>query len=198
MHLVRVPKENENMADATVGAWLVEVGREVEADTPVASLITDKAEFELEAGAAGTILAQAVPVKSTVPVGTVLAAIGGPGEELPDIDALNRELLPARKKKRTAGAPRYGAPNVRATPAARRMAREAGVDLAEIAESAGGPVREKDVVAFLQERGNGPGAAPPPGLSPRSAFTRTVGTRARPSVGNPPPARVAVLLYGRF
>ena len=127
MHLVRLPKENENMAEATLGAWLVETGAQVQADTPIASLITDKAEFEIEAETAGVLLARAVPVKSTLPVGAVLAAIGQAGEEPPDLVAMNAEFLgtaaPAPAgRRRGAG---LGDRDVRATPAARRMATEA-------------------------------------------------------------------------
>jgi holo-[acyl-carrier protein] synthase len=150
VHLVKLPKVNENMSEATLAAWLVPVGARVDKGAPIASILTDKAEFELEADAAGVMLAQAVPVKSTVPVGAVLAAIGEAGEKVPDLSAMNADVLAAPASRPAAPARREGSADVRATPAARKMAKEAGVNLAEVANTAGGVVREEHVKAFME------------------------------------------------
>lgn len=141
MHELKLTRENENMTEATIGAWLVAEGEPVKADTPVVSVITDKAEFELEAGAEGFLRLQAVPVKSTVPVGTVLALVGAADEALPDIDATAES------------APQNSAPqNIRATPAARRLAKEKNIDLAEVAKTSGGVVREEHIHAYRKDK----------------------------------------------
>jgi len=135
------------MEEATLGRWLVREGETIAAGQSVAELITDKVAYEYQSPAAGVVLVQLIAEKSVIPVGTALAAVGTAGEALPDREAVtarNHQLAAARDSRlrtlqdATAGAaspappapPSGGA--VRATPAARRLARERGIDLATI------------------------------------------------------------------
>jgi len=135
------------MEEATIGQWLVAPGAVVVAGQPLAELITDKVAYEYQSPSAGTILAILPPAKSVVPVGTVLAIVGEPDEAVTNLAALeaeNHRLAAAREaslaavNEAVAGqpVPEAAAPpqrqGVRATPAARRLARERGVDLATI------------------------------------------------------------------
>lgn len=135
------------MEEATLGCWLVTEGETISVGQSVAELITDKVAYEYQSPEAGTLLIRVVAEKSVMPVGTVLAAIGTAGESVDDLEAIrerNRQLAAERDAKlralqdATAGSteacssarPAGGA--VRATPAARRLARERGIDLATI------------------------------------------------------------------
>lgn len=134
------------MEEASIGRWLVQVGDTVTDGQPIAELITDKVAYEFASPIAGTLLAILPSEKSVVPVGTTLAVLGAPGETVPDLPALeaeNRRLFAAREAaltetqlattvQETTPAARPSGGQVRATPAARRLARERGVDLATL------------------------------------------------------------------
>ena len=165
MTTVEMPKANENLTEATLDRWLVKEGSEVSLNQPLCEIITDKAKFELPAPAAGVVLKILAPERALLPVGYALCAIGGAGERAPDgLAARNEKLLAAHRGLTTAlealpaGAapvPLAGGPAVRATPVARRLAKEAGIDLAEIVKKYAltAPVTEKDVRRFLNQEG---------------------------------------------
>jgi pyruvate dehydrogenase E2 component (dihydrolipoamide acetyltransferase) len=134
------------MEEATIGQWLVAEGDVVSASQPIAELITDKVAYEYQSPIEGIILAILSPAKSVVPIGTVLTVIGVAGEQvahLAELEAENRRLSTVREASLAAvheatatqaPAPVVAAvrPGTRATPAARRLARERGVDLATV------------------------------------------------------------------
>jgi pyruvate dehydrogenase E2 component (dihydrolipoamide acetyltransferase) len=142
---VRNPKLSANIEEAMITAWLKEEGDKIRKGEPIAEITTDKTAFEFESPRAGTLRRIVAPVKSTIPVNYVIALIGGASDPLPDVDPENGKLMDAhrarvktlRKAKpgKQTGSARI---RVRATPAARRLARELGVDLAKI-QAAGGP-----------------------------------------------------------
>ena len=168
MHLLKMPKAGENMTEGTVGRWLVAEGDRIEKDQPVVELITDKAEFDFESEEPGVLRRIVALEGSTVPVFYVLGGVAGPDEELPDIEALNKGTLEKAREAMaqsleatgagagsaaphpTARPPAAGA-RVRATPAARRVAKEHGVDLAEVRDKlrVKGAVNDKHVREFL-------------------------------------------------
>jgi pyruvate dehydrogenase E2 component (dihydrolipoamide acetyltransferase) len=160
LHKVRFPKFDANVEEGTVGRWLVAEGDEVRVGARLVELVTDKANFEFENEFAGTVLRILAPEKSTVPVGYVLAVVGEPGEEVPDgVEAENEALIAAHSQKllgltegggeaepEPPAARKRKSLRVRATPRARKLARERGVDLEALAAKLGGrPVTEADV-----------------------------------------------------
>ena len=154
MEILKVPKLNENMEAAMVGPWAKAVGQAVEEGDVVVELITDKATFELQAGESGTLRMVTAAEKSTLPVGYALAVIAAPGEEVPDVEAENAALMKSYASSldiEVAAAPRGRA---KATPAARRLARQKGVDISDVATALGieGVVDRKAVQRFMRER----------------------------------------------
>ena len=163
MITVEMPKANENMTEATLDHWLVKEGECVAQDQGLCEIITDKAKFELPSPAAGSVLKILAPERAVWPVGYILCLLGDNTEKAgPEFAARNEALLAAHKQALTALpppvpgagvlAPAQGV--VRATPAARRLAREQGVDLAAVAQAfqLTGPVGEKDVKAYLERK----------------------------------------------
>lgn len=169
-----VPLLDANLVDATVTRWMRNPGDAVEKGELIAEVTTDKAAFELECPANGTLLEVFAPPRSIVPVGFVLALIGAPGESDSDIPAFNRALLdkaarengavssrPAARSADTQaaapqgaaaqGGPATAAPaqaaGVRATPKAKRLAREQGIDLAAVAAATGATVVTEAILA---------------------------------------------------
>jgi pyruvate dehydrogenase E2 component (dihydrolipoamide acetyltransferase) len=160
-----MPKANENMIEATLDRWLVKEGDSVTKDQDLCVIITDKATFEMPSPAAGTVLKILSPGRAILPVGYVMCVLGAPGEAVPlDLAAKNDALVAAHRSAAVAMGPAAGTPGpgsgpavgggVRATPVARRLAKEAGVDLAAIvaALKLTGPVNEKDVKAYLETK----------------------------------------------
>jgi len=152
--LVHLPQLAANVEDATVGLWKRSEGDAVAAGEPLVEIITSKATFDLESPADGTLLKRIAPTNSIVPVGYVLAVVGDPAEKVPDVSADNDALM-AKFRHKAVAAERSTAPKIRATPGARRLALESGVDLAKVPTTgSGNPVREEDVKKYLSRRAN--------------------------------------------
>ena len=162
MHRVVVPQLFENMEEATIGKWLVEPGQTVTKEQPLCELITEKVTLELPAETEGTIRQLVAPDKAIVPTGFVIALIGDAAEDLPDVALENANLTsdetvaphplsaPAREDiTPPAKAPAPSGSRLRATPAARRAAKVAGVTLEDVALKFPDKVlSEDDVKAF--------------------------------------------------
>jgi pyruvate dehydrogenase E2 component (dihydrolipoamide acetyltransferase) len=180
------------MEEGRLVKWLKAEGGAVKAGDTLAEVETDKAVMELVARADGHLVKILVPEGQTVAVGTVVGYIGTPGEAVPD-GAGSREqgaggIAPAATPATTTTthppAPERPAPRsplpapaaapadatrVKASPLARRLARERGVDLNAVPGSGpGGRVVLKDVEgAGSRGRGaGGPAAAATSALRP--------------------------------
>lgn len=151
MEILRVPRLNENMEAAMVGRWRKVPGDAVKPGEPVVELITDKANVELEAGQAGVLRRAAATEKSTVPVGYALAVIGAENETVPDIDTENEILMDSYLSSLQVDVQLPATPKVKATPAARRLAADKGVDLSEVAAAEGDGIIDEDAVRRFAE-----------------------------------------------
>lgn len=131
---VIMPKLAANIEEATIGQWFKHEGEPVSIGEPLFEAITDKAAVEVKAEAAGVLRRIVARENSVVPVGQVIALVGGADEPLPAIEAPR------------AAAKAADAATVKASFGARRLARELGVDLAAIAPSRpDGRITEDDV-----------------------------------------------------
>lgn len=165
-----MPQIDANVDEATVGPWIGREGQRFRKGDPLVEIITDKATFELEAEQDGLLRRIIALEKSTIPIGYVLAlASDDEKEALPDVEEENRRLVEEFQRKSGLAAAGEGAAEpaesaseererparrVRATPAARRLARQRNVDLAEIENPEGRMLTEKDIEAFMAEQGN--------------------------------------------
>ncbi len=154
---IAIPKVDANMEEATIGRWLKREGEPVRRGEPLVELITDKAVFEYESPASGILRKIVAPPKSVLPVRYVIALVGDATGPLPEVDEGNRRLIrdrlaggPDGSGEGAAAAKGPDAPGrVRATPAARRLAREIGVDIGAVrAKSGCEPVTEEMVRSF--------------------------------------------------
>jgi len=164
---VEMPKANENLTEATLDRWLVKEGDIVAKDQSLCDIITDKAKFEMPSPAAGQILKILGPERAMLPVGYVMCVIGTAAETVPaEIAARNQALLEAHRNAATSipavnpsgttapAAPLASGTGVRATPAARRVAKESGIDLADVARvlNLSAPISEKDIKTYLDQK----------------------------------------------
>jgi len=158
MQLIRIPKASENLEAATVGRWLKAQGDEVKMGEEIVEILTDKADFALEAEESGYLRLIAAAEKSTVPVGYILGVIAGPDDTLPEIDSENRALMqavethPPQRPGTPVERPSFSGKKVPATPAARRMAKQYGLALPEVAAALGkrGVLKADDIEQYLK------------------------------------------------
>ena len=170
-----MPQMGYDMREGTVVRWRKQEGEAVSRGEVIAEIETDKATVEMEAYSGGILSKIVVEEGKTVPVGELIAVIGEPGETLPPIEELQgKEDVPtaapteqavAESKAEaatTAPAPAKPAPSTekRATPIARRLAREKGIDLTTVSGTGpGGRITEADIVSYEKSGGEAP--APP-------------------------------------
>src|SRR5689334_4364588 len=166
---VKLPRLGQGMESGTIVKWLKSEGEAVEKGEPLYELDTDKVTQEVEAEASGVLLRIAVS-EGEVPVGETIAFIGTEGEEAPasaekPAEAPKRE--PEREEGREAAAAvaeSQPAPTassngrIKASPLARRIARERGIELAQIRGT--GP--DGRIVAEDVERAQAAPSAPAP------------------------------------
>lgn len=151
-HPIILPKFDMTMEQGTVVRWLREEGELVQAGEPLVEVMTDKVNMEVEAPASGILAGIRARPGDVVPVTAVMAYIVQPGEALPEEPGATptETRVPATPSK----------PPVAATPAARRLAREAGLDLSAVTGTGpAGRITEADVRAALRARAtSGPAA----------------------------------------
>lgn len=160
--LLRIEKWAENLEEVTLNRWLKEEGDRLEVGDTLCEIITDKATFEYEVEEAGTLLRKYATDKSVLPVGYIFAFVGEEDEQLPEgVEEENQRLMAAHQAATRADAELKAklaqalqSRKTRATPAARRLAREKGVALEDVAVWLGEerPIQEEDVKAFLAQR----------------------------------------------
>lgn len=188
--LINMPKLGFDMQEGQLIGWLKKPGDTVEAGDVIAEIESDKATVEVEAYVAGTLLELLVQEGDWVPIGAPIAVVGEKGEEY-DLAALGvAEQAPAEQAPAEAGAEaapaRQAAPaaapaaappaggdgngfpgGVRASPLARRVAEDMGIDLAQVPGSGPqGRVVKADVEAYSAEA---PAPAPARAAAPGRA-----------------------------
>jgi pyruvate dehydrogenase E2 component (dihydrolipoamide acetyltransferase) len=166
---IKLPRLGQGMESGTIVKWLKSEGDQVEKGEPLYELDTDKVTQEVEADASGVLLKIAVP-EGEVPVGRTIAVIGDQGEEV----EVKTEEAPAKPEQKPAAAP---APEqvteikeqaatangrIKASPLARRIARERGIELSAVAGT--GP--EGRVLAEDVERATAGAAQAPVAAAP--------------------------------
>jgi pyruvate dehydrogenase E2 component (dihydrolipoamide acetyltransferase) len=152
-----MPQMGYDMQQGKLLRWLKKEGESVQRGDPIAEIETDKAVVEMEAYGSGVLRKILVPEGDTVPVGQTIGIIAEPGEALPD-DLLKEATGPtpprAPKAPPSVQAPRAEAApapaaEVKASPLARRLAEEKGIDLTRVKGTGpGGRIQEKDVLEY--------------------------------------------------
>jgi pyruvate dehydrogenase E2 component (dihydrolipoyllysine-residue acetyltransferase) len=166
---ILMPTLSEDVEEGVLVAWFVLPGGPVRAGELVAEVQVEKVSEEVRAPADGVLAEALVAPGEVVRQGAPIAVL--------EVGAAAAERPPAATEAPAAGAqPASPSP---ASPSARRLARELGVDITTLAGSGpGGRIVESDVRA-VAEAGAGGGGAPAPlsGVSPLSPMRRTVAAR---------------------
>lgn len=162
--VMNMPKLGMTMEEGTVQIWFKGEGDRLEQGEPLLSVLTDKIDIEVEAPMSGVLRKILVPAGTTVPINTPIAIIAAAGEDISGVLAdMPPSADPVDAVAGVDGPPGSGAgvlfqepsavpageEKVRATPVARRLAAEQGLDLASIPGSGPrGRVTRADVEAF--------------------------------------------------
>ncbi|TRM11804.1 2-oxoglutarate dehydrogenase complex dihydrolipoyllysine-residue succinyltransferase [Lentibacillus cibarius] len=156
MNEIKIPELAESITEGTISEWLVKKGDKVEKGDPVVELETDKVNVEVNTDYAGVITEIVCDEGDDVEVGDVIAKVDENGEAGADAadasdDTANEATeteQTSQQEKTTAQAEEESADNtdVIASPAARKRARELGIDLSKVqAHDPLGRVRPEDV-----------------------------------------------------
>ncbi|MDA0303240.1 MAG: pyruvate dehydrogenase complex dihydrolipoamide acetyltransferase [Bacteroidetes bacterium] len=183
--IIRMPKLSDTMTEGVVASWLKKVGDEVENGELIAEIETDKATMEFESFFDGVLLHIGVEQGGMAPVDSLLCILGEKGEDISALlEAANNETAAPETPKAPAPAPApvatvpapvaatsapvVAAPapaipangRLKASPLARKLAEERGINVAQIPGSGeAGRIVKRDVEAF-----NGSTAAAAPGV----------------------------------
>ena len=161
-----MPQMGYDMQEGTVLKWHKKEGDEVARGEIIAEIETDKATVEFEAFVGGVLRKIVAAEGVAIPVGALIAVITAPDEELPDDLGVSSDAPPPAAPQASA-APAPAAPTtviadaperapgaegeVRASPLARRLARERGIDLSTLTGSGpGGRIVEEDVLSHQE------------------------------------------------
>ena len=177
--VITMPKMSDTMQEGTIASWLKKVGDDIKSGEIIAEVETDKATMELESYEDGTLLYIGVEAGDSVPVDGVIAVIGEKGADFETLlkaqksnssePAAESKPEPAAETKTESKspAPATAAPSapapvnnadgerIKASPLAKKIAEEKGVDIRQVSGSGdGGRIIKKDVENFV------PAAAP--------------------------------------
>ena len=217
---VLMPKGSDTMTEGKVLKWLKNEGEQVANGDALVEIETDKVDMEVESMASGVLRKVLVPAGETVPVGQMLAIIGKAEEDISSLissngggSAAKPAAAPEKKEdepqKAASAQPAVGAEapapgpaptsqgdrgRILASPLARRIASEAGLDLAAIPGSGpGGRIIRRDVESATAAGAPSRAAAPqfaPQGPDfrdePLSQMRKTIAQRLAQSLGPVP------------
>ncbi|WP_110513826.1 dihydrolipoamide acetyltransferase family protein [Herpetosiphon llansteffanensis] len=214
---LEMPKMGYDMVEGTLAKWLKQPGDEVSRGEPIAEVETDKVTIEIEAFEAGKIIKFLVNEGDTVPVGAPIAEIddGSGDEEAEESAEANASVTPssdapavgegaeaaptapavAAQPEKVEAAPAESAPaestgRLVATPVARGLAEQRGVNLAGLKGSGpDGRIVKADVLAAASE----PKAAPAAAAAPAVSEPKAAPAAAAAPVASPVPAPVGLV-----
>jgi 2-oxoisovalerate dehydrogenase E2 component (dihydrolipoyl transacylase) len=178
IRIIKLPDVGEGVAEAELVEWHVEVGQSVLEDQVLAAVMTDKATVEIPSPVAGTVVALGAEVGGVLAVGAELVRLEVAGEGNEDVAAAPREAaapverpappvppeptapsVPASRaptsreptSRAPIGPPRLPGDKPLASPAVRRRARDAGVDLRQVRGTGPvGRIGHEDLESFLR------------------------------------------------
>jgi len=173
---VILPLLGQTMEEGTINKWFKQEGEAVEKGEPLLEVMTDKVNMEVESPASGILRKIVAPEQAVVPVKELIAVIGTADEAIDDLlgpsaaeapaavtaEAQKVEAAPAAAQEATTAA-QVTAGRVFASPRAKRVAQEHGLDIRLLAGMGTGPngrIVEKDVLNFLAK------AEAPPKVTP--------------------------------
>jgi len=163
---VVMPQMGYDMTEGKILRWLKKEGDSVKRGDIIAEIETGKVDIEVEAFASGVLGKIVAQEGETVPVGQVIAVIAAPGEKAPEVRAeaaMETPPSPLLEKTAVEERPAGITERVPASPLAKKLAQERGVDLHLIKGTGpSGRITKEDVEAFLGTKEPPPATMAPP------------------------------------
>ncbi len=167
--IIKMPKLGFDMAEGTLVRWVRQVGEPIQKGEILAEIETDKATVEVESAFSGVVLQHLVDPGTIVPVNDPIAVVGAEGEGISDQLVSSEQLSVSSEQSSVVShqasvvgeqlsvsssqSPEGGLSQstiVRASPLAKKMARERGLDLGQVRGSGpGGRIVRRDIEAAL-------------------------------------------------
>jgi pyruvate dehydrogenase E2 component (dihydrolipoyllysine-residue acetyltransferase) len=217
---VTMPRLSDTMSEGTVGRWLKQPGDQVTDGEIIAEIETDKATMELQAFESGTLQKILVPEGQTVPIGELIALIGdgaapeaveqkaeasapASGAQQAPTEEGGKEAIPRTTTQGQAQPPAAEAPTpvapaddranggrIKASPVARRLAEERGIDLRQVQGTGPGGRIIKENVEEFQPPAAQPAAQPARAPAPPTADAPAPAKAPAPSAEAVPMSRM--------
>ncbi|MCU0429369.1 MAG: pyruvate dehydrogenase complex dihydrolipoamide acetyltransferase [Cytophagaceae bacterium] len=163
--VIRMPKMSDTMTEGTIVAWHKKVGDKVKSGELLAEVATDKATMEMESYSDGTLLYIGVKEGDAVPIDAVMCVIGEPGADfqtLLNASGSSKKEVPAPSTNATTTIPAETSSNkvvsngstsgdarLKASPLAKKLAKDKGIDIASVQGSGeNGRIVKRDVETF--------------------------------------------------
>lgn len=195
---IEMPKLSDTMEEGVIASWNVSEGDKVEAGDIIAEVETDKATMEVEAFDEGTVLKILVGEGDAVPLGGLMAVLGEEGEDISDIlegagsdssaqkEEVKESTSEGKKKSESEGSSGLTSPKsepsttsasdngrIKASPLARSMAEDRGIDLSRVDGSGpGGRIIKADIENYKETAQ--PAAASAPSQSFKSLESKEI------------------------
>jgi pyruvate dehydrogenase E2 component (dihydrolipoamide acetyltransferase) len=185
---ITMPQMGFDMTEGTIVAWLKKEGDPVTKGEPIAEIETDKTTIQIESFASGVLRRIVAQVGQKVPVGQVIGIIAEPGEAIDEpAQAAPRPTEPSPAPASVPfTAPAVNTGRVIATPVARRLAEQYGIDLRLVKGSGPeGRITKADVEAYVASAQPAPLTPAPSVPEPLPAITPVVAPPQPPTVAEP-------------
>ena len=167
-HIFKLPDLGEGTVESEIGEWFIQVGEFVEEETVVGTMMTDKAAVELASPVSGTVVKLAGEPGDIVAVGAALVVFETdaaaaeksvaekPAEVTATVETTNKAPVEVAVTATEEAAFEEPSTRVITSPAIRRRAKEAGIDLSLVSGSGpGGRIQRKDFDNYLKSRATG-------------------------------------------
>lgn len=192
--VINMPKMSDTMTEGVIVSWLKKVGDDVKPGDILAEVETDKATMELENYVKGTLLHIGIPAGGSVPVNALIAIVGQKGEDFSALlngaaqiaaaPAASETTAPALVAEVVAPAIVEVAAShstddsrIKASPLAKSVAKEKGIDLNQVAGSGdNGRIVKKDVDNFVP---SSKGGASLPNIVAKESFNEVTVSQMR-------------------
>ncbi|WP_343488427.1 dihydrolipoamide acetyltransferase family protein [Allomuricauda sp. d1] len=174
---LKLPQMGESVAEATLTAWLKEVGDTIEMDEPIFEIATDKVDSEVPSEVEGKLVEKRFEVDDVIKVGEVVAVIETEGE-VEDVKdsietsttekveekepeaavAIEKDIQTAAASVAATPTPDFSSSERFYSPLVRNIAKEEGISMAELETIPGtgkeGRVTKNDILSFIENRGS--------------------------------------------
>jgi len=165
---IKLPKMGESVTEATITNWLKEVGETIEMDEPLVEVATDKVDNELPSEAEGTLIKILFEKDEVAQVGDVIAiistdggaAVAEPAKETKTTATTDSKAVEVVSNPNTESVSKTGPSGKFYSPLVRSIADKEGISMSELESISGsgenGRVTKKDILSFIDSRGNAP------------------------------------------